>query len=143
MKLPTFTLLDNKIATEKEPLPDMVGKILVSAGSIKSRQMGLVIKTGPGISENGSLVPTGVTPGDIILYSNYAGTDVSFEGNDYLIITGTSAIMFVVGHVDLDAFDFNDRWEEVWKVAGAYAAKSEIDDQEFNAQIPPRQLVHI
>jgi chaperonin GroES len=140
MQAPSFRLLDNRIATEKEPIPDKIGSIHVTEGAIKSRQLGLVIKCGPGAFENGTQTILGVTPGDIILYSNYAGTDCEFDGRRYLILTGTSSIMFVVGRIELDEIDFEDRWEEVWKVAGGYQDKQLNTMPESNF---PKILVNV
>ena len=45
-------------------------------------QRGTVIAAGPGKKDE----PMTVKSGDTILYGKYAGTEVSFEGNDYLIM---------------------------------------------------------
>ena len=48
---------------------------------------GTVVAAGPGkISDNGELVKMAVKVGDKVLYGKYSGTDVTIEGEEYLIM---------------------------------------------------------
>ena len=50
-------------------------------------QMGKVVAAGPGkISDAGQKIAMEVKVNDKILYGKYSGTDVTFEGKDYLIM---------------------------------------------------------
>ena len=50
-------------------------------------QMGKVVAVGPGkFSDAGQKIDMEVKVNDKILYGKYSGTDVSFEGKDYLIM---------------------------------------------------------
>jgi len=55
-----------------------------------ARQMptqGKVLAVGPGrITESGTRIPIGIDVGDTIIYEGYAGTKITHEGKDYLII---------------------------------------------------------
>lgn len=49
-------------------------------------QQGTVIAVGPGKVENGTKVEMTVNNGDKVLYGKYAGTEVTIDGNEYLIM---------------------------------------------------------
>lgn len=56
--------------------------ILIPDTAKEKPQRGTVIAVGPGKKDD----PMTVKPGDAILYSKYSGTDVTIEGEDYLIM---------------------------------------------------------
>ncbi len=46
-----------------------------------------VIAAGPGkVLDSGVIVSSGLKPGDRILFGKYSGTEIKFEGIDYLIL---------------------------------------------------------
>jgi chaperonin GroES len=48
---------------------------------------GKVIAVGNGkVLENGSVRPMDIKPGDTILFSKYAGTEIKLDGEDHLIL---------------------------------------------------------
>lgn len=48
---------------------------------------GTVIAVGPGKRlDSGQLAPVGVKVGETVLYGKYAGTEVTVEGKDYIIL---------------------------------------------------------
>ena len=47
---------------------------------------GEIIEVGPGRTEDGKNVPMEVKKGDRVLYGKYSGTEVSVEGDEYLIM---------------------------------------------------------
>lgn len=49
-------------------------------------QQGKVIAVGAGKVENGNKIDMTVKKGDKVLYGKYAGTEVSFDGEEYLIM---------------------------------------------------------
>ena len=52
----------------------------------EKHQQGTVIAVGPGKVENGTKVEMTVNEGDKVLYGKYAGTEVTIDGNEYLIM---------------------------------------------------------
>lgn len=58
------------------------GGIIIPDTAKEKPQRGIVIAAGPGKKDE----PMTVKSGDTILYGKYAGTEVSFEGQDYLIM---------------------------------------------------------
>ena len=47
---------------------------------------GLVVAVGPGKTENGTHVEMTVAEGDTVLYGKYAGTEITLDGDDVLIM---------------------------------------------------------
>jgi chaperonin GroES len=58
------------------------GGIIIPDTAKEKPQRGTVIAAGPGKKDE----PMTVKAGNTILYGKYAGTEVSFEGEDYLIM---------------------------------------------------------
>jgi|GEM_PF-35494 len=51
-------------------------------------QEGKVVAVGPGrIDDNGKRVPVDVAEGDLVIYSKYGGTEVKYDGEEYLILS--------------------------------------------------------
>jgi chaperonin GroES len=59
-------------------------------------QTGEVLAVGPGLFEDGERVPMDVSAGDIVVYSKYGGTEIKFEGEEYLILSSRD-ILAVIG----------------------------------------------
>ena len=59
-------------------------------------QEGEILAVGPGrIDDNGNRVPLDVSVGDKVIYSKYGGTEVKYDGQDYMIL-GARDILAVV-----------------------------------------------
>jgi chaperonin GroES len=59
-------------------------------------QQGEVVAVGPGKFEKGERIPMEVKVGDRVIYSKYAGTEVKYDGEEYLILR-ESDIQAIVG----------------------------------------------
>jgi chaperonin GroES len=49
-------------------------------------QEGEIMAVGPGKVEKGERIPMEVKVGDKVIYSKYAGTEVKYDGEEYLIL---------------------------------------------------------
>ncbi len=59
-------------------------------------QEGKVIAVGTGrITDNGEKVALEVAQGDRVIYSKFAGTEVKYEGSDYLILRESDVLAVV------------------------------------------------
>jgi chaperonin GroES len=59
-------------------------------------QMGEVVAVGPGaLDEDGDRMPMDVSVGDKVLYSKFAGTEVKFEGVEYLVLSSRDLLAIV------------------------------------------------
>ena len=59
-------------------------------------QRGTVLAVGPGKVENGTKVDMTVSEEDTVLYGKYAGTEVEWEGDEFLILSEDD-ILGIVG----------------------------------------------
>lgn len=55
-------------------------------------QLGEVIAVGPGDYQDGERVPMDVSVGDLVFYSKYGGTEVKYEGEEYLILSSRDVL---------------------------------------------------
>lgn len=59
-------------------------------------QTGSVLAVGPGKrNKDGDRVPIDVSVDDTVVYSKYAGTELKYEGEDYLILTSDNLLAIV------------------------------------------------
>lgn len=74
-----------EVAQEEEKT---VGGIVLASAAKEKPQTGKVIAVGEGrVLDNGTKVPADVKEGDVVMFEKYAGTEVKYEGNDYLIVS--------------------------------------------------------
>ena len=63
------------------------GGIILPDTAQEKPQQGNVVAVGPGkVSDAGTLIEMTVKKGDKVLYGKYSGSDVTFDGNDYMIM---------------------------------------------------------
>ena len=60
--------------------------IILSSGSQEKPQIAEVIEVGPGGMVDGEKVEMQVKKGDKVITSKYSGTEVKYEGVDYIIV---------------------------------------------------------
>ena len=71
--------------------------IIIPDTAKEKPQEGRVIAVGPGrVSEEGKRIAPDIRKGDTVLYGKYSGTEVSVDGNDYLIVK-ESDVLAVLG----------------------------------------------
>lgn len=60
--------------------------IILSSGAKEKPQIAEVIEVGPGAKVDGKIEPMEVKKGDKVIVSKYAGTEVKYEGEEYMIV---------------------------------------------------------
>lgn len=83
-----ITILGDRVLLEQVQLPaETAGGIIVpdSARILKSEGTILAVGTGRRL-DNGLTVAPAVKKGDHVIFSQYSGTPVTLEGEDYLIV---------------------------------------------------------
>lgn len=60
--------------------------IIIPDTAKEKPQRGTVVSAGPGKVENGTKIEMSVKNGDKILYGKYSGTEITLDGEDYLIM---------------------------------------------------------
>lgn len=69
---------------------------IILTGSAKEKpQMSEVIAVGPGGMVDGKEVTMCVKPGDKVIYSKYAGTEVKLDGEEYTIVRQSDILAVV------------------------------------------------
>ena len=60
--------------------------IILASGAKEKPQIAEVIEVGPGETVDGKMEEMNVKKGDSIIVSKYSGTEVKYEGEEYLIV---------------------------------------------------------
>lgn len=64
------------------------GGIIIPDTAKEKPQEGIIAAVGPGrTDENGKIIKMNVKVGDKVLYSKYGGTELKYDGKDYLIMS--------------------------------------------------------
>jgi len=80
-------LNDHVIVERLEAQSTTKGGIVLPDTAKEKPKEGLVIAVGDGrLTEDGVRIPVQVKPKDRIIFSSYAGTEVKYGGEDYLIV---------------------------------------------------------
>jgi len=80
-------LADRVIVRPIDPEEKKQGNIIIPDIAKEKPQEGEIIAVGPGkMSDSGSKVAMEVKKGDKVLYGKYSGTEVTIDGDDYLIM---------------------------------------------------------
>ena len=78
---------DKVIVKAKAEEEKTSGGIILPDTAKEKPQEGTVIAVGPGkVLENGERKPMSVKEGDTVIYSKYGGTEVTVEGEEYIIL---------------------------------------------------------
>ncbi|WEV64409.1 co-chaperone GroES [Bifidobacterium sp. ESL0732] len=84
----SLTPLEDKIIVKQAEAETQTSSGLYIPDNAKEKpQQGEVLAVGPGRrDDNGNRIPMDVKVGDKVLYSKYGGTEVHYNGEDYLIV---------------------------------------------------------
>ncbi|WP_291328316.1 co-chaperone GroES [Desulfovibrio sp. UCD-KL4C] len=64
-----------------------VGGIIIPDSAKEKPLKGEIVAVGPGkLDDSGSRIAIGVKEGDIVLFAKYAGTEISIDGVDHLVM---------------------------------------------------------
>ncbi|WP_458119754.1 co-chaperone GroES [Paenibacillus sp. Z6-24] len=79
--------LGERVLVEASQQEETTSFGIVLPDSAKEKpQEGTIIAVGSGLLKDGVRVPLEVKEGDRILFSKYAGTEIKYEGKEYLIM---------------------------------------------------------
>ncbi|MDZ7344562.1 MAG: co-chaperone GroES [candidate division KSB1 bacterium] len=80
-------LADRVIVKPLEPEEKKQGGIIIPDTAKEKPMQGEVVAVGPGkVSESGQKLAMEVKKGDKVLYGKYSGTEVTIDGEEYLIM---------------------------------------------------------
>ena len=96
------------VATTIKPLEDRVlvqpleaeqttkSGLVIPDTAKEKPQEGAVIATGPGrVDDKGVRIPMDVAVGDIVIFSKYGGTEVKYDGQEYLLLNARDILAVV------------------------------------------------
>lgn len=84
--------LADRVLVEAAPAEQKTaGGIFIPDTAKEKPQKGTVVAAGPGKKDE----PVTVKPGDTILFGKYAGTEIQFEGKEYLIMRESDILAII------------------------------------------------
>ncbi|MDH5760841.1 MAG: co-chaperone GroES [Gemmatimonadota bacterium] len=80
-------LADRVVVKSLEEAEQMRGGLYIPDTAKEKPSQGEVVAVGPGkLSDEGTRIEMDVKVGDKVLYGKYSGTDVTLDGDEYLIL---------------------------------------------------------
>ena len=79
-------LNDRVLIKMKENEETTKSGFILAGGSKEKPQIAEVIEVGPGKKEDGKVQEMCVKKGDNVIVSKYAGTEIKYEGEEYIIV---------------------------------------------------------
>ncbi len=93
VSFPLKPLEDKIIVKQAEAETQTASGLYIPDNAKEKPQQGEVLAVGPGRrDEKGERIPMDVQVGDKILYSKYGGTEVHYQGDDYLIVAARDVL---------------------------------------------------
>ena len=77
---------DRVLIKMKESEETTKSGIILTGNAQEKPQIAEVIEVGPGEKIDGKLEPVSVKKGDNIIVSKYSGTEIKYEGTEYIIV---------------------------------------------------------
>nr|WP_076388986.1 co-chaperone GroES [Vaginimicrobium propionicum] len=93
----TIKPLEDRVLVQPLEAETTTASGLVIPDSAKEKpQEGKVIAAGPGrVDDKGTRVPMDVKEGDVVIFSKYGGTEVRYNGEDYLLLNARDILAVV------------------------------------------------
>ena len=93
----TIKPLEDRVLVQPLEAEQTTASGLVIPDTAKEKpQEGKVLAVGPGrVDDSGKRIPVDVAEGDVVIYSKYGGTEVSYAGEDYLILSARDVLAVV------------------------------------------------
>lgn len=88
-------LADRVLIKMKESEETTKSGIILSSASKEKPQIAEVLEVGPGGQIDGKEVKMYIKKGDNVIVNKYAGTEVKYEGEDYIIIRQSDILAVV------------------------------------------------
>ena len=89
--------LEDRIVVKPLDAEQTTASGLVIPDTAKEKpQEGEVLAVGPGRFEDGQRLPLDIQVGDKVVYSKYGGTEVKYDGQEYLILSARDVLAIVV-----------------------------------------------
>ncbi|NYH51987.1 MULTISPECIES: co-chaperone GroES [Nocardiopsis] len=89
--------LEDRVVVQTLEAEQTTASGLVIPDTAKEKpQEGTVLAVGPGrLDDNGKRIALDVNVGDVVLYSKYGGTEVKYDGEEYLVLSARDILAVV------------------------------------------------
>ena len=93
----TIKPLEDRVLVQPLEAEQTTASGLVIPDTAKEKpQEGRVVATGPGrIDDSGKRIPLDVAEGDVVIFSKYGGTEVKYDGAEYLLLNARDILAVV------------------------------------------------
>ena len=92
----TIKPLEDRIVVKALDAEQTTASGLVIPDTAKEKpQEGEVLAVGPGRFEDGQRLPLDIAVGDRVIYSKYGGTEVKYDGQEFLILSARDVLAIV------------------------------------------------
>ena len=88
-------LADRVVVKALEETESMRGGLYIPDTAKEKPQQGEIVAVGPGRYEKDKRVPMEVKVGDKVLYGKYSGTEVTIEGDQFLILRESDVLAII------------------------------------------------
>jgi chaperonin GroES len=89
-------LADRVVVKALEEAEQMRGGLYIPDTAKEKPQEGEIVAVGPGkLNDDGNRSPMEVKAGDRVLYGKYSGTEVTVDGDEYLILRESDVLAIV------------------------------------------------
>ena len=88
--------LADRVVLKQQEVEEKASSGIILPDSAKEKpQTAVVIAVGPGTEKDGKRVEMQVKAGDQVIYSQYSGTEVKLEDEEYIIVSQSDIIAIV------------------------------------------------
>ena len=89
--------LEDRVVVKLEQAEKTTASGLVIPETAKEKpQEARVVAVGPGrVDDKGNRVPVDIAEGDVVVFSRYGGTEVKYQGEEYLILSARDVLAIV------------------------------------------------
>ena len=93
----TIKPLEDRVLVQPLEAEQTTASGLVIPDTAKEKpQEGKIIAAGPGrVDDKGTRIPMDVKEGDVVIFSKYGGTDVKYDGQEYLLLNARDILAVV------------------------------------------------
>ncbi|MDO5750003.1 MAG: co-chaperone GroES [Rothia sp. (in: high G+C Gram-positive bacteria)] len=89
--------LEDRVVIKIEQVEQTTASGLVIPETAKEKpQEARVVAVGPGrVDDKGNRIPVDIAEGDVVVFSRYGGTEVKYQGEEYLILSARDILAIV------------------------------------------------
>jgi chaperonin GroES len=89
--------LEDKLVVQASEAETTTASGIVIPDTAKEKpQEGKVLAVGPGrVDDKGNRIPVDVAVGDVVIFSKYGGTEIKYNGEDYLVLSSRDVLAVV------------------------------------------------